>query len=92
MRHVADSLAMERLIQAREIDWTIIRLPRLLDNSLRGYWVKVGALPEGGWTLQYADLAAFLLDEAEKREHPKTIIGVASRNLTAVARSRGLPG
>jgi len=43
------------------------------------YQVKADALPEGAWTMRYADLAAFLLDAADKDEHIKTIVGVASR-------------
>lgn len=78
-RHVADSSAMERLIQGSEIDWTIVRPPRLLEGDVqRGYRTKVNALPDGGWTLRYADLAAFLLDDAEKEGDRNAIVGVAS--------------
>jgi putative NADH-flavin reductase len=79
-RHVADSTAMERLVAASDTDWTIVRPPRLVDGGpARGYRVEAGALPAGSWAMQCADLAAFLLDAAEKGEHLKTVVGVTSR-------------
>jgi putative NADH-flavin reductase len=79
-RQVADSTAMERLVETSCTDWTIVRPPRLVDGGRPvGYRVKADALPEGAWAMQYADLAAFLLDAAEKGEHLKRIVGVASR-------------
>jgi putative NADH-flavin reductase len=79
-RHVADSTAMEQLIERSSTDWTIVRPPRLVNGGrARGYRVTAGALPDGAWTMRYADLAAFLLDAAQNDEHLKTIVGVASR-------------
>jgi putative NADH-flavin reductase len=79
-RHVADSMAMERLIEPSSTDWTIVRPPRLVDGGgPRGHRARVGALPDGAWTMRYADLAAFLLDAAQNDEHLKTVVGVASR-------------
>jgi putative NADH-flavin reductase len=79
-RHVADSMAMERLIESSGTDWTIVRPPRLVDAvGPLGYRARAGALPDGAWTMRYADLAAFLLDAAQNDEHLKTVVGVASR-------------
>jgi putative NADH-flavin reductase len=78
-RHVSDSSAMERLVSASDVDWTIVRPPRLLEGDRsRGYHTEVGAQPKGAWSMQRADLAACLLDDVEKRDHAKTIIGVTS--------------
>lgn len=78
-RHVADSTAMEGLIQPSDTDWTIVRPPMLLERGAkRGYRAKVGALPTGAWAMQRTDLATFLLDEAEKQEHVRAIVGIAS--------------
>ena len=77
-RQVADSAGMERLVRASDADWTIVRPPRLLDGDARGYRLRVGAQPEGAWSMQRADLATFLLDEAEKRQYPKAIVGITS--------------
>lgn len=79
-RHVADSAAMERLVSASSIEWTIVRPPRLLEGGgLRGYRLQPGAQPKGSWSMQRTDLAAYLLDEAERREHARTIVGITSR-------------
>jgi putative NADH-flavin reductase len=78
-RHVADSIAMERLVCASDVDWTIVRPPRLLEGGARrGYRVKVGAAPGGAWAMQRADLAEFLLDESQKQEYVRAIVGVTS--------------
>jgi putative NADH-flavin reductase len=79
LTHVADSREMEGLITGSDIDWTIVRPPRLLDGpERRGYRVKVGAQPDGPWAMQRSDLAAYLLDEAEKSEHLKSVVGITS--------------
>jgi|SRR5579863_2992741 len=78
-RYVADSVAMERLVIASDVDWTIVRPPRLLDGGVaKGYRIEVGAQPKGAWSMQRADLAACLLDEAESGEHARAIVGVTS--------------
>jgi putative NADH-flavin reductase len=79
-RHVADSIAMEQLVSASDTDWTIVRPPRLLDGvAPRGYRIKVGAQPSGPWSMRRADLAAYLVDEAEKGQHARAIIGITSK-------------
>jgi putative NADH-flavin reductase len=78
-RYVADTTAMEQLVRASEVEWMIVRPPRLLEGGAsRGYRIKVGGLPVGRRAMHRADLAAFLLDEAERREHPREIVGVTS--------------
>jgi putative NADH-flavin reductase len=78
-RHVADSTAMEHLVRRSNIEWTIVRPPYLLDGGTqRGYHAEMNAAPEGAWSMQRADLATFLLDEAERRQNVRTIVGLAS--------------
>lgn len=78
-RHVADSTAMEQLVRASNVEWTIVRPPRLKEGgSPHGYRVRRGARPQGAWAMQRVDLAAFLLDEAEKGEHKNAIVGITS--------------
>ena len=78
-RHVADSIAMERLVSASGVDWTIVRPPRLLEGGAsRGYRIEEGTAPKGAWSMQRIDLAAFLLDAAERREHVRRIVGITS--------------
>lgn len=78
-RQVADSAAMEERVSASNLDWTVVRPPRLQEGGApRGYRFKVGARPGGASAMQRADLAAFLLDEAEKEKHTKAVVGVTS--------------
>ena len=78
-RHVADSTAMEKLVRTSDTDWTIVRPPRLRDDGIRlGYRVRTGARPGGASAMYRADLAAFLVDEAERAAHVREIVGIAS--------------
>ncbi|SFH65829.1 NAD(P)H-binding protein [Bradyrhizobium sp. Gha] len=80
-RHLRDSEAMEAIVRESGSDWTIVRPPRLLDGGpRRGYRISVGARADGAASMQRADLAAFLLDEAEKREHVCKIIGITQQD------------
>jgi putative NADH-flavin reductase len=77
--HVADSTAMEHLIELSDTDWTIVRPPRLRDGGTpHGYKVEAGALPGGSLSLERADLAAFMLDAVENHQYPRAIVGVTS--------------
>ena len=70
---------MERVVSVSEVDWTIVRPPRLLEWAApRGNRIEVGVQPSGPWSMQRADLAAYLLDEMENPKHVKTIIGITS--------------
>lgn len=76
-RTVADSTRMEQVVAASELDWTIVRPPKLSNgNARRGYRSARNSMPRGAWSMQRADLATFLLDEAEQGAHPRTIVGV----------------
>jgi putative NADH-flavin reductase len=78
-RHVADSTAMEDLVRKSDVGWTIVRPPRLTDGGAhRGYRLQVGALPRGAWSMRRADLATYLIDEAESGAHAGAIVGVTS--------------
>lgn len=78
-RHVADSTEMENLVRASDVDWTIVRPPRLREGvASRGYRVAVDALPAGPMAMQRSGLAACLIDEAEGATHKRSIVGVTS--------------
>jgi len=75
-RTLADSLAMERRVRSAAVDWTIVRPPMLRSGGApRGYRVHPNEIG-GRWSMQRADLATFLLDEAENGEYRRTIVGV----------------
>jgi putative NADH-flavin reductase len=74
---VADHREQERIIQASDSDWTMLRPPRLLPGEARAqYRFADEELPRGGSTLRFADLAHFMLAVAEKNEHVRHVTGV----------------
>ena len=57
-----DQVAQERLIAASDVDYTIVRAPRLMDGPFTGkYRVLPGALPPGALRINRADVADFML-------------------------------
>jgi putative NADH-flavin reductase len=73
-----DSEAMERVVRASALGWTIVRPPRLTDGPASGrYRVKVGHLPPFGFTASRASVADFMLHEAAWGDHVRQIVGIA---------------
>ena len=78
-KRLADARAMEKVVCASDVDWTIVRPPHLKNGIAKGYKAKVGGLPSNGWSgLQFTDLAACLLDVVEGGKYIRQIVGVAS--------------
>ncbi|KAA6464478.1 SDR family oxidoreductase [Acidobacteria bacterium AB60] len=83
LRNVAqDSARMEEMVQASGLDWTIVRPPRLTNGAARGqYGVADDHLPPGSGggaaKISRADVAHFLLREAERPQHVRRVAGVA---------------
>jgi putative NADH-flavin reductase len=78
-RPFADTTAMENLIRKCDVGWTIVRAPRLLEGGAAcGYRVEGESRPRDALTMQYADVAAFLVDEAERPAYVNQIVGVAA--------------
>jgi putative NADH-flavin reductase len=76
---VADSARMEAHVEHSDLEWTIVRPPRLLDRAPTGrFRARDGHLPEHGSSIARADLATFLIEEAERGAHVRRIVGVAS--------------
>ena len=60
-----DMLRVVELIRASDVDWTIVRAPRLVDEPLPGE-VKAAWVGKGmGMQLYRGDFAAFMLDQLE---------------------------
>jgi putative NADH-flavin reductase len=81
LRNVArDHAEMERVVRESDLDWTIVRPPRLTDGArTRTYGVADGRMPPGARsTIRRADVADFLLDEVEQPAHVGRIVGLAS--------------
>jgi putative NADH-flavin reductase len=59
-----DQAALERLLAASDVDYTIVRAPRLLDGPFTGtYRVLPDALPPGALSISRADVADFMLQQ-----------------------------
>lgn len=59
-----DQAAQESLLAASDVDYTIVRAPRLLDGPFTGkYHVLPDALPSGALRVNRADVADFMLQQ-----------------------------
>jgi putative NADH-flavin reductase len=59
-----DQAEQERLLAASDVDYTIVRAPRLLDGPFTGtYRVLPDALPPGALRITRADVADFMLQQ-----------------------------
>jgi putative NADH-flavin reductase len=65
MKHpFIDQAAQERLLAASDVDYTIVRAPRLVDGPFTGkYHVLPDALPSGALRVTRADVADFMLQQ-----------------------------
>ena len=75
--HMRDSLAMEEIVQASGLNWTIARPPRLTHGEYTTYRSREGAAPKMGFTLARKAVAAFMLDAIEQEKHFHKIVGIA---------------
>jgi len=74
-----DMLGMEAEVCQPEFAWTIVRPPRLTHGPARhSYRVATGTLPAGGFLISRADVAHFMIGEAEHPAHEKQIVGLAN--------------
>jgi putative NADH-flavin reductase len=74
-----DMAGMEVEISQDDLDWTIIRPPRLTNGPAKhSYRIADGVLPKGGFLISRADVAHFMIGEAENPTHLKQIVGVAN--------------
>jgi putative NADH-flavin reductase len=73
-----DMATMETAIQASDLEWTIVRPPRLTNGPVtKTYRVADGNLPSRGFFISRADVAHFMLGEAEEPVHLHQIVGLA---------------
>jgi putative NADH-flavin reductase len=75
----ADLAMMEDIIRDSDLDWTVVRPPKLTDKPLTGtYRTAFGQNIRGGWSVPRADVAHLMLRVLEQPETIKQVIGVAS--------------
>ncbi len=75
--HARDLSAMENVLQATEINWTIARPPRLVSGPQALPRIVVGGLPTRALAISFRSVAAFLLDCVEQDNHAHEIVGLA---------------
>jgi putative NADH-flavin reductase len=80
LRNIAeDTAAMERIVTASGLDFTIARPPRLTSGRLTGRYAALDErMPRGGPLVSRADVAHFLLEELERNAHVRRTVGMAS--------------
>jgi putative NADH-flavin reductase len=77
-QHVRDLRAMEDVVRASGVRWTIARPPRLTTSRDASCRKATGSLPHGGLTTSFRSVAAFMLEAAEQQSHQSEIVGLAS--------------
>ena len=75
--HMRDSRAMEQVVQASGLDWTIARPPRLTEEDYATYRSREDAAPKMGFSLSRKAVAALMLDAIEQQKHFRKIVGIA---------------
>src|SRR5438874_11432150 len=75
--HMRDSLAMEAIVQASGLDWTIARPPRLTREGYTTYRSREDAAPRMGFSLSRKAVAAFMLEAIEQQKHFHQVVGIA---------------
>jgi putative NADH-flavin reductase len=74
-----DMAGMEAEVCQSDLDWTMVRPPRLTNGPARhSYRIADGSLPKGGFLISRADVAHFMIGEAENPTHVQRIVGVAN--------------
>ena len=81
---VVDCGAMETIVTASDRNWTIVRPPRLTNGPLTRRYAAADARLPDGWrgSISRADVAHYVLDEAECRERSRRIVGLAATATT----------
>jgi putative NADH-flavin reductase len=76
---VADARAMEELFQRSQLDWTLVRPPRLTDGSHSGkYRVREGHLPLFGFSISRADVADCFLTILDGQKAIRKVLGASA--------------
>jgi len=61
-----------------DLEWTMVRPPRLLDKPATGrIRIEADRLPKGGLVISRGDVARFMLDEAVSRRFARAVVGIS---------------
>jgi uncharacterized protein YbjT (DUF2867 family) len=75
--HAHDLSAMESVIQASDLRWTIARPPRLVRGPEAAPRIVVAGLPARARAISFRSVAAFLLDCVERENHVRQVVGLS---------------
>jgi putative NADH-flavin reductase len=76
---LADARAMEAIVRASDLDWTIARPTRLVPGpAISAYRAASNELATKKWSMPYASLAAFLVDAVEQRQFLRQVVGIGA--------------
>jgi putative NADH-flavin reductase len=74
-----DAAAMERVLVESDLDWTIVRPPKLTDSPRTGgYRVREGHLPRLGFSISRADVADCFVRTVEDPASIRKILGASN--------------
>jgi putative NADH-flavin reductase len=74
--HARDLGAMEDLVRASDLAWTIARPPRLTNSPDVSFRALRGALPPGSRAMSFRSVAAFMLEAVERQSHLTEVVGL----------------
>lgn len=78
LKHIfADHKRLEDLVRASDVEWTIVRPPRLLDGPGTGVYRLGREAPiPGGHAIARADVARFMVGELTRREFVRAAVAI----------------
>jgi len=75
--HARDLRAMEGIVRASTLEWTIARPPRLKQSNDASVRAMHDAFPPGRRVMSYRSVASFMLDAVERHSHVRDVVGLA---------------
>jgi uncharacterized protein YbjT (DUF2867 family) len=79
LRHFSrDQRAMEKVVTASDLDWTVLRPPRMTDSAPDGQsTAMLGEPPDGsGMTITKEEVARVMLDTVENRRYIRKLVHI----------------
>ena len=78
LQHIGRDLkTAEDIVRSAQVDWTIVRPPRLTNGSDSSYRIASEALPPKGNVATFRAVANFMLDSVEQSSHLRELVGLA---------------
>ena len=75
---VKDHVRSEAEMMQPDLEWTMVRPPRLVDRGAKGRIRETaGHLPKGGTVISRADVASFMLREAVAPRYMRQVVGIS---------------